>query len=129
MKTYTTVCHQSQKKLRSDDGDGSATHLGEMGITTQKKKEKRKARINMGDGLWKQKKPTGMELLEDGKECSYGSHKMAVMWPYAAKISNYHILHNKRMVCLNKIGPWKNVKEFVLINIHQHSFLFNMVTV
>ena len=37
MKTYATalVCHQSQKKSRSDDGVGLATHLEEMEITAQ----------------------------------------------------------------------------------------------
>ena len=37
MKTHTTalVCHQSQKKSRSTDGDGLAALLEEMEITAQ----------------------------------------------------------------------------------------------
>ena len=53
-KTYTTtfVCHQSQKKSRSDDGDRSAAHLEEMEITTKIAltwacEGKQKTKINM----------------------------------------------------------------------------------
>ena len=35
----------------------------------------------------------------------------------------------KRIVRLKKIGPWKNVKEYVLVSVHQIFFLDDKVTV
>ena len=58
MKTYITtlVCHQSQKKSRLDNGDGLATYLEAMEISTYRQHTGREEDQNQqGEGLWKQR--------------------------------------------------------------------------
>ena len=64
MKTYTIafVCHQSQKKSRSDDGDGLDTHLEE-------EKEERNTETNREknwDGILGRWQTMQLEMTQNG---------------------------------------------------------------
>ena len=40
--------------------------------------------------------------------------------------SNYCIQPNIQTVCLKKIGPWKNVKESVVVKAHKNVFFLTI---